>query len=56
MGVKENALIFELAKPSIEPFGVKIVWSVWYTMNAVHQARRKAVFDKYNPLEAHRFL
>ncbi len=50
-------LIFELGKPAEEPLGVKKYrWSVWYTMHAVHQARRKAVFDEFKPLENDRFV
>jgi len=56
MALNQNSLVFKLAQPSLEPFGAKIVWSTWYTMNAVHQARRRASFDKFNPLDAHRFL
>ena len=56
MGVAKK-LIFVLAEPVEEPLGVKKYrWSLWYTMHAVHQARRKAVFDGINPLENDRFL
>lgn len=55
--ISTGSLVYILAQPVEEPLGVmKFRWSLWYTMNAVFQARRKAVFDKFDPLEHHRFL
>lgn len=55
--VRTSSMVYKLGLPVEEPLGVgKYRWNLWYTMNAVHQSRRKAVFDKFNPLEGRRFL